>query len=161
MAVRGIYARVGATDHTDLDERSLNGLDKLWVLRRDLWSKTVNISVRRDEELLKVPANVTAVTFGVGHGTELGVDGVTVLAIHIDLLEERERHAVGGGTERHNFLIGTGLLGTELIARETHHREAATGVVTLQCFESGVLRREATLRSDVHYQDGGALEVGK
>ena len=61
----------------------------------------------------------------VGHGRELRIERVTVIPVHVDLLRQRERHAVRGAAERLDFLGGSRLLAPELVARDTDDREAA------------------------------------
>ena len=52
----------------------------------------------RDEELLEVPLDVAGVALRVGLGGQLVVDGVAPVAVDVDLLEQREGHAVGGAS---------------------------------------------------------------
>jgi hypothetical protein len=61
-----------------------------------LGREALHRSVGADEELLEVPSDVTRVALGVGRLVEFGVDGVLVVTVDVDLLEERERHAVRG-----------------------------------------------------------------
>src|SRR5262249_15741908 len=57
-----------------------------------------DLAVAPDEELLEVPADVAGVTFGVGRWSELLVERVPAVAVHLDLLGHRELHVVAGGT---------------------------------------------------------------
>ena len=59
-----------------------------------------DLAVAADEELLEVPADVAGVALGVGGRRELLVQRVAVVAVHLDLLGERERHVVVGAAER-------------------------------------------------------------
>jgi hypothetical protein len=86
----------------------------------------------RDEELLEVPGDVAGGALGVGRRRQLLVDGVAVVAVHVDLLEEREAHAVGGRAELLDLLRRARLLAHELVAREADDREAPVAVGLLQ-----------------------------
>jgi hypothetical protein len=70
---------------------------------------------------MEVPRDVACRAFGVGGSRQLLVHGVPVLPVHIDLLEQRERHAVGGGAELLNLLGRARLLPHELVARKADH----------------------------------------
>ena len=54
----------------------------------------------RHEELLEVPLDVAGLAVGVGGGGQLGVERMAVVAVDLDLLGQREGHAVGGRAER-------------------------------------------------------------
>src|SRR5262249_40213095 len=76
----------------------------------------------------------------------------------VDLLHEREGHAVCGRAELDDFLVGARLLAQELVARHAHDAEALVGVLLVDLLEPRVLRREPALRGDVHHQGHGAGE---
>ena len=97
----------------------------------------------------------------VGDLGERCVDRVLIIAVDVDLLHHRERHAVGGGAEGLDLLGAARLLAAELVAREPDDGEAAIGVLLVQCFEPGVLRGESALRRDVHGEDRLAVEGGE
>src|ERR1039458_2949031 len=79
-----------------LDQGGVLGGHHRAVARHDLarWA---------DEELLEVPPDVADVAVGVGHLLQLRIDRVLALAVHFDLLEEREGDAVVGGAERRDL----------------------------------------------------------
>ena len=93
------------------------------IVGRDLRSEPGDRAVGADEELLEVPADVAGVPLGVGDVGELGVDRVPAGAVDLDLLEHRERHAVGRRAERLDLLGGARLLPAELVAREAEDAE--------------------------------------
>ena len=97
---------------------------------------------------------------GVSDADQLGVDRMTVIAIHVNLLEHREANAVRGRAELLDLLGRTRLLTHELIAGKTHHAETSVGVLAVQRFESLVLRRQTTLGRDVD-DEHGAIAVGR
>src|SRR5688572_6591880 len=59
-----------------------------------------DFTVAADEELLEVPPDVAGVAFAVGDRGELLIQLVAIVAVHFDLLRERERHAVARAAER-------------------------------------------------------------
>ena len=84
---------------------------------------------------------------------------VTALAVDVDLLEHRERDAVGARAERGDLLRRARLLTTELVAREAEHGEALVAVGALQALEPLVLRGEPALRGHVDDERHLALVV--
>ena len=90
-----------------------------------------------------------------------GIDRVAVGAIDIDLLHHRKRDAVRHRAEGLDLLGRAGLLTAELVARESNHGETTIGVLLLQRFEPGVLRREPALRGDVDGKNRLAVECGR
>src|SRR5580658_7334644 len=106
-----------------------------------------------DQELLEVPHDVARLALGVGDLGQLGIDRVAAVAVHVDLLEEREGHAVGGRAELGDLLGRARLLAHELIAGESEDAEPLVPVGLLQPFQSLVLRREAALGGDVHEEE--------
>ncbi len=76
------------------------------------------------------------------------------LTVDVDLLEEREGHAVGRRAEGLDLLSSAGLLFTELVARDPEHREAPIGVALLQVLKAYVLRRQAAAGGNVDHQNG-------
>src|SRR5258707_2149163 len=67
-------------------------------------------AVRADQELLEVPLDVAGRALGVRDGRQLVVDEVPANAVDLDLLEQRERHAVGSRAELGDLLRCPGLL---------------------------------------------------
>src|SRR5262249_37534782 len=116
------------------------------VLGRDLGPEARDHgTVGRHQELLEVPLHVAGLAIGVGLLGELVVDRVPLGAVDVDLLEERERHAVGRVAELADLLRSPRLLAHELVAREAEHLEAAVGVLVVQLLQARVLRCEAAL----------------
>jgi hypothetical protein len=86
---------------------------------------------------------------------------VAAFAVHLDLLEQRERDPIGGGAELLNLLGRTGLLSQELVAREAEDRESLVGILLLEPLQSLVLRGEPALGGHVHEEQGLALIGGQ
>jgi hypothetical protein len=76
---------------------------------------------------------------------ELFVERVAALAVHLDLREQREADAVARLAEGGDLVGASGLLGSELVAREAEDGEALVGVLLVELLQTGVLRRETTL----------------
>ena len=74
---------------------------------------------------------------------------VRVVAVDVDLGEQRERDAEVALAEALDLGLVPGLLVAELVAREAEHGEALVGVLVLQLLQALVLRREAALRGGV------------
>ena len=100
-----------------------------------------------------------AVALGVGQRGQLGVDRVPVRAVDLDLLEHRERDAVGGRAELGDLLGAARLLPAELVAGEADDGEAAVSEPLLQPLQAVVLRRQAALGGDVDDQQRLAGQV--
>jgi hypothetical protein len=66
---------------------------------------------------------------------------VTVLTVHVDLLEEGEGDAVGGRAELGDLLRSARLLSGELVAREAEDAEALVAIGLLQFLKAFVLGR--------------------
>src|SRR4051794_6482747 len=143
----------------------LDGLDELGRLGVDHRAEADRLTARRDEELLEVPADVARVPVGrVRRVDELLVERVATVAVHLDLLGHREGDAVRRRAERLDLVRGAGLLLAELVAGDAEHAEPAVLVLLVDLLEARVLRREPTLRRDVHEEDGLVLvvvEVGR
>lgn len=138
--------------------RSFDRGDNLGCVRLGPRTEAVDDgAVRSDQELLEVPLNVSRSAFGVGRLGELGVQRMLVFAVHLDLLEKRERDAVGSGAERLDLFGGTRFLPHELVARDTDHGQTAIGVLAGQLLERRVLRGQSTLGRDVDHEDGAAV----
>ena len=70
----------------------------------------------------------------------------------VHLVEQFEVGAVGGGAEALDFLEAAGLLGAEVVAGETQHRQALGGVGLVQGLQTGILLGKATAAGHVHDQ---------
>ncbi len=115
----------------------LDGLDDLGRLGLGAGTEPLDDgAVGCDEELLEVPLDVARGALGVGGLGQFLVQRVPVLTVHLDLLEQRERDAVGGGAEGLDLFGGAGLLPHELVARDADHGQAAVGVVGGELFEA-------------------------
>jgi hypothetical protein len=71
-------------------------------------------------------------------------------------VEHRERDAELGGDELQDLLVGSGLLGAELVAGETENGDIV--VVVMERTQTCVLRREASSAGDVDDQADLAAE---
>ena len=60
------------------------------------------------------------------------IKGVSVLPVDLDFIKEREANLVLGGAKLFDFLIGSGFLTAELVAREAQHHEALVFVVLIE-----------------------------
>ena len=96
----------------------------------------------------------------VGERDQLLVDRVAAVAVDLDLLEHRERDAVGGRAEGGDLLGGPGLLGAELIAGEAEDGESLVAVGLLQALEPLVLGCQPAFRGHVDDQQRLAAVVG-
>src|SRR5690606_11373542 len=83
---------------------------------------------------------------------EFGIERVAALAVDLDLLQQREVDAAGGGAELLELLGGARLLAEELVARHADDGEAALAVAALQLDQAGVLRGESALGGDVDHE---------
>src|ERR1700722_532625 len=114
-----------------------------------------------DDELLEVPHDVAGLALAIGDLGQLGVDRVTAIAVHVDLLEHRERHAVGARAELLDLLGGAGLLAQELVAGEPEDTEPLVAVRLLEALQPLVLRSEPALGGDVHEEERLSLVRGE
>ena len=73
-----------------------------------------------------------------------------IFAVHLDLLEARERCVVVQFTELMNAFIGAWSLLSELVTGEIKHFEALSMIGFVELFQLFILRGEATLRSSIH-----------
>src|ERR1700728_1648055 len=137
-----------------LDDRGVLGL-------RAGAEATDDLAGGGDDELLEVPHDVAGLSLAVGDLGQLGVDRVPGVAVHVDLLEQRERHAVGARTELLDLLGGAGLLAQELVAGEPEDTEPLVAVGLLQALQPLVLRRETALGGDVHEEQRLPLVRGE
>ncbi len=127
-------------------QRSLDGVHDGGILRLHLGPETRDdLAGARDEELLEVPGDVARSAVGIGCRRQLLINGMTVVPVHVDLLEEREAHPIRGGAELLDLLWCSRLLSHELVAREANNGESTVGVGLLQALQSLVLRSQAAL----------------
>ena len=68
-----------------------------------------------------------------------------LLALHMQLLEQRKRHIVFAGAKSLDLLGGARFLRAKIIARKTQHRESFRRIFLLQRLETLVLPRESAL----------------
>lgn len=113
-----------------------------------------------DQELGKVPLDRLAAQEARLLRLEVGVERVGVGAVHLDLGEDREAHAVGERAELADRGGVAGLLGAELIARKAKDDETVVLVAPVQLLKPGVLRGEAAATRDVDDQQHLAAIVG-
>src|SRR5205823_15076889 len=118
-----------------------------------------DLAGRRHQELLEVPPDVAGGPLSVRDLGQRRVERVTVLAIDVDLVEERELDLEVDVAEVRDLFVRARLLAAELVAREAEDDEAAVLVRLVQVLETGVLRREAALRRRVHDEGGLPLEL--
>ena len=91
-------------------------------------------------------------------GSQPLVERSRSVTVHLDLGEHREGDVVGGGGELEDLLVGAGLLGAELVAREAEDGEALVLVLFVKRTQTCVLRGEPSLTGDVHHQTHRVLE---
>ena len=102
-----------------------------------------------------------AVDFLVGHlVAEVHEDGMGVLAEHVDLLHQREGHAVVEAAELGNFFVAARLLVLELVAGEAEDDETLVLIFLVKGFQSVVLRSEAALRGGIDNHEDLAAVLG-
>src|SRR5438128_2592002 len=78
-------------------QHGLNGADDLGRVRFCPRPKPLDhLTVGRDQKLLEVPLNVARLTIGIDRLGQLGIQRVAVVAVYVGLLQQRERHPVGG-----------------------------------------------------------------
>ncbi len=88
---------------------------------------------------------------------ELGIERMAVLAVDLDLLEQREGHPVGRGAELLDLLRRAGFLPHELVARHSHHEQSAVAVLLRELLERRVLRGQPAFGRDVDDENRVAL----
>src|ERR1019366_908664 len=88
-------------------------------------------------------------------------DRMRVVAVDLDLREQRKVHAVidlAGGLD---LVIGPGLLMAELVARKAEHLQAAVLVLGIKRLQAFVLRRKSALAGGVDDQQHLALVIAE
>ena len=116
-----------------------------------------HVALLVDEELLEVPGDLGAVTVARLLSLEPLLQGRSSVAVDLDLVEHRERDIELRGDELEDLLVGSGLLGAELIARESEHGNIV--VVFMKRTQTCVLRREASSARDVDDQADLVVET--
>src|SRR5215218_4877699 len=109
-------------------------LDVLGSGRRAVALDDVALGV--DQELGEVPLDLGAAEQPGLLGLEPPVERVRVVAVDLDLGEQRERHAVVALAERGGLLVGIGVLVAELVTREAQHDEPAVDVLLVDLLEA-------------------------
>lgn len=120
----------------------------------------LDLAVAADEELLKVPLDHLDAHDAGLLVLEPLVEGVGIVAVHVDLAQDREGDAVVDLTEGLDLIIGAWVLAAELVAGEADDDEVI-GVLLLdvlvELLQAGELGGEAALGCGVHDQDDLAL----
>src|ERR1019366_1128405 len=112
------------------------------------------------QELGEVPLDAIAQQAALFALQELE-DWMRVVAIDLDLREQREVHAVIELTEGLDLVIGARLLMAELIAGKAKHLQAAVFVLGVKRLQAFVLRREPALAGGVDDQQDLALVIAE
>ena len=89
------------------------------------------------------------------------VDGMGILAVHLNLRHQGEGDAVVQAAELLDLLVSTWLLMPELVTREADDDQPALLVLLIEVLQPIVLRGEATLRGCVDDEKHLAFVVGK
>src|SRR5262252_2313248 len=84
-----------------------------------------------------------------------------IIAVNLDLGEQRKVHAVIQIAERFDFFIATGFLVSELIAGETEDLEAFVVVFAVEFLKTLVLRSETALAGGVDDKQNLAFVGGE
>lgn len=119
-----------------------------------------HLPIRRNQELLKIPLHPLK-----PHQARLlllqpGIDGRHIVAVHVQLAQHGESHAVVDLAEGLDLVVGTGVLAAELVAGEADDREVVReagfqGLIEfLETFE---LRGEAAFGGRVDDEDDFAF----
>src|SRR5579862_3857121 len=87
-------------------------------------------AIAADEEFLEVPADVPR--NAALRGGEKAIQRMTLSAIDVELRAQGEGDVVVGAAELHDLRLAPRLLGAELVAGKTHHREVLIGQFPLQ-----------------------------
>ncbi|MNN98640.1 hypothetical protein D3C81_2180740 [compost metagenome] len=76
---------------------------------------------------------------------------MSVLALHIDFAEHRERHTIGSAAEGFNLCITAWFLTEELIAREAEDGKPVFAPRFLNIFQLLILWCQPALGGDIHH----------
>lgn len=124
----------------------------------------LDLAVPADEELFKVPLDALEAHEAGLLVLEPAEDGAGRVAVDVDLLQDGEGDAVVDLAEALDVVVGAGLLGAELVAREAQDDKVVAVLgphVLVQLLQARVLRREAALGRRVDHQHHLALVVGE
>lgn len=121
-------------------------------------------AILTNEKLLKVPFDALE-----SHDAWLLLleplkQGACVIAVDLDLLQNRERHAIVDLAELLDLVIAAGVLAPELVAREAEDDEligVLFGDVFVELLETGKLGGEAALGGRVDDKNDLALVIRK
>lgn len=123
-----------------------------------------NLSIRRDQELLKVPLN-TLQTQRTGHRLlHPGINRRSLVTVDIQFAQHGERHAIVQLTERLDLVVGTGVLAAELVAGEPEELKVLRVLrleLLVDLLEAFELRGEAALGGGVDDEDNFAFQGGE
>lgn len=137
----------------------------LQTLRLGDRGPTVNhLTVSRDQELLKVPLD-TLETQCAGHRLlHPRENGRGLVAVHVQLAEHGEGHAIIKLAEGLDLVVGAGILRLELVARESENLKVLWVLrleLLVDLLEALELRGEAALGSGVDGEDDLAFQGGE
>lgn len=148
----------GASERLRLLEEGLDGgLEASGGLERGVSVNDVSVLV--NQELLKIPLDASEAEQTGLLLLEVDVDGVGIVTVDVDLLENGEGDTVVELAERRDLISRSGLLATKLVAREADDGESLILVLLVDLLEALVLGSEATLGGDVHNENDLALKL--
>src|SRR5262249_6030002 len=93
----------------------------------------------RDQGILQISPDVAGLAVGIGFRRQFLVERMPMSTVDVDLLGDRERHAVVGVTECRYLFGRTRLLPAKLVARYAQNREAPIGICGLQILQGRIL----------------------
>src|ERR1022692_912129 len=132
-----------------------------WPSRRCRRSETLDdVAFLVHQELREVPLDAIAQQATLFALQKLE-DRMRVVAVDLDLREQRKVHAVIDLAEGLDLVIGPGLLMAELVARKAEHLQAAVLVLGIKRLQALVLRREPALAGGVDDQQDLALVIAE
>jgi len=153
----GVHGRVRRRD--DANHAASNGLFNVGgngLGARGGWVAREHLAVRPDEELAEVPLDVIAEQLAL-LGLEVLKEWVRVWPVDIDLLEEREGHAILAD-EREDVLCRTGLLAPKLVAWEGEDHELLGTEAVIYRLQLLVVRvSQASFARYIHHEGDLAL----
>ena len=123
-----------------LGEKFLDRRDDFRSIGLSAWSEPLDGTVSSDNELFKVPLDVSSDAFGIIDRGQFGIERVTVWSVDFDFVKQGERHVVRGGTKLLDLIVCTWLLATELIARKRNNSQSLVCVSRVEFLQRGVLR---------------------
>ena len=139
-------------------KRGFNRFRHFLGFRGSLGIKALDdLAILADEELVEVPLDVTGERRIFAR--EYLVERVAVRAVDLDLVEQRESHAVLAGAELLDLLIRARFLGAELVAGETGDDQTFILILLVSGFEALVLGSITALGGDVDHEDDLAFII--